>query len=202
LARTGRYDRLAQIRADLRNERYSQEMIVGRYFSAQLRQLMREPNPQSSGVGNQSGMRTVGLPSVTVVLILMLANLAFVQLASSRSGSTGSKRSLYHLQPVCPIYLAWAVILLIALRRTAKGGGGWPFQQADRRTPRHQPPHGGELPRLDHGANGRLQRRRAGSQGVDPGSRQTPVSVIRREAHLRSSDSLGSVARSVSPLDS
>jgi len=51
LARTGRYVRLAQLRADLRNEGYSQELIVGRYLSAQLRQLMREANPQSYDVG-------------------------------------------------------------------------------------------------------------------------------------------------------
>jgi hypothetical protein len=45
LARSGRCVTLKQIQDCLRAEGYTHDLIVGRYLSAQLRQLMREANP-------------------------------------------------------------------------------------------------------------------------------------------------------------
>jgi hypothetical protein len=47
LARTGEFDRIGQIKNRLNREGYSSELVVGRYLSAQLRQLMRLARPES-----------------------------------------------------------------------------------------------------------------------------------------------------------
>ena len=46
LARTGKCVTLKEINACLKAEGYT-HLVVGRYLSAQLRQLMREANPRS-----------------------------------------------------------------------------------------------------------------------------------------------------------
>ena len=45
LASSGRFVTVDEIRACLHAEGYSQRLIVGKYLSAQLRQLMREADP-------------------------------------------------------------------------------------------------------------------------------------------------------------
>ena len=58
LARTGRCVSLKEICACLRAEGYSDDLVIGRYLSAQLRQLMREANPESHGTrGRQQATR-------------------------------------------------------------------------------------------------------------------------------------------------
>jgi hypothetical protein len=47
LARTGKCVSIKEIRACLRAEGWAQDLVVGNYLSAQLRQLMRESNPKS-----------------------------------------------------------------------------------------------------------------------------------------------------------
>ena len=46
LARTGKCVTLREIHACLKAEGYAQNLVVGKYLSAQLRQLMREANPK------------------------------------------------------------------------------------------------------------------------------------------------------------
>jgi hypothetical protein len=50
LARSGKCVTLKEVRSCLHAEGYSQSLIVGRYLSAQLRQLMREANPRCRGL--------------------------------------------------------------------------------------------------------------------------------------------------------
>jgi hypothetical protein len=47
LARTGRCLSIKEIRARPHAEGYSERSVVGKYLSAQLRQLIREANPKS-----------------------------------------------------------------------------------------------------------------------------------------------------------
>jgi hypothetical protein len=49
LARTGKCVNLKDLRACLRAEGYPDNLVVGRYLSAQLRQLMREATPEPYG---------------------------------------------------------------------------------------------------------------------------------------------------------
>jgi hypothetical protein len=51
LARSGKCASIKEIRTCLHSEGYSQGLIVGKYLSAQLRQLMLEANPKSYGIG-------------------------------------------------------------------------------------------------------------------------------------------------------
>ena len=50
LARTGEFAKIDQIKTRLRQEGYSSTLVVGRYLSAQLRQLMRFTDPNSHGI--------------------------------------------------------------------------------------------------------------------------------------------------------
>ena len=50
LACTGEFAKIDQIKTRLRQEGYSSTLVVGRYLSAQLRQLMRFTDPKSHGV--------------------------------------------------------------------------------------------------------------------------------------------------------
>jgi hypothetical protein len=50
LARTGEFSRIDQIRVRLHQEGYASTLVVGKYLSAQLRQLMLLANPASYGV--------------------------------------------------------------------------------------------------------------------------------------------------------
>jgi hypothetical protein len=51
LARSGTCETINDIRAHLNAEGYARDLIVGRYLTAQLRQLIREANPKSFGLG-------------------------------------------------------------------------------------------------------------------------------------------------------
>ena len=50
LARTGEFDSLRQLKDRLHHEGYPSGLVVGRYLSAQLRELMRMAHPKSYGL--------------------------------------------------------------------------------------------------------------------------------------------------------
>ena len=50
LARTGEFDSIRQLKDRLDHEGYRSGLVVGRYLSAQLRELMRMAHPVSYGL--------------------------------------------------------------------------------------------------------------------------------------------------------
>jgi hypothetical protein len=60
LARTGQFARINQIRIRLAQEGYRSDLVVGRYLSAQLRELMRSANPTSYGLPSTDSKRQSG----------------------------------------------------------------------------------------------------------------------------------------------
>ena len=57
LARTGKFRSIEKIRACLRREGYSAELVVGKYLSAQLNDLMRQADPETHGIGSHPRQR-------------------------------------------------------------------------------------------------------------------------------------------------